>query len=93
MSAQQVGVPLTKRRTFLACVENHPNVEEHLITWKARLTNMRVQPVTLGGFVGREGSYFLNRKQDEQSILSFEDPVLSLTRGHILGETPPPSGY
>ena len=54
---------------------------------------MRVQPVTLGKFIGREGSYFLDRKQGEQRIFSFEVPILSLTRGHILGETPPPSGY
>ena len=47
----------------------------------------------LGEFVGREGSYFLNRKQGEQRIASFEDPILSLTRGHTLGEKPPPSGY
>ena len=54
---------------------------------------MRVQPVTLGEFVGHEGSYFLNRKQGEQRIFSFVDPILSLTRGHILGEKPTPSGY
>ena len=33
------------------------------IRWKSRLTNMRVQPVRLGDFIGREGSYVLNRKQ------------------------------
>ena len=53
---------------------------------------MRIQPVTLGEFVGREGSYVLNRKQGKQMIFTFEDPILSLTRGHILGEKPPPSG-
>ena len=75
MSAQQVGVPSTER-TFVACVQNHPSAEERLIGWKARLTNMRVQPVTVGEFIGREGSYFLNRKQDEQRIFSFKDPIL-----------------
>ena len=61
--------------------------------WKDRLTFMMVQPVTLGEFVGREGLYFLNRKQGEQKIVSFEDPILSLTRGHILGGKPQPNGY
>ena len=54
---------------------------------------MRVQPVTLGEIIDRKGSYFLNRKQGEQRIVSFEDHILSLTRGHILGEKPPSSGY
>ena len=30
MLAQQVGVPSTKRKTFVACVRNHPSAEEHL---------------------------------------------------------------
>ena len=47
----------------------------------------------LGAFIGREGSYFSNRKKDEQKIFSFEDPILSLTRGHILREKIPSSGY
>ena len=54
---------------------------------------MKVPPVTLGAFIGREGSYLLNRKQGEHRIFSFEDPILSLTRGHILGENPPSSEY
>ena len=47
----------------------------------------------LGEFVGREGSYFLNRKQAEKRICSFKLPILSFTRGHILGEKAPPSKY
>ena len=93
MSAQQVRVPSTKRKTFVACTQNHPSAEERLTTWKVRLTNMRAQPVTLGEFIGREGSYFLSRKKGEQEILSFEEPILSLTRGHILGEKPPSRRY
>ena len=30
MSAQQVGLPSTKRRPFVACVRNHPSAEERL---------------------------------------------------------------
>ena len=86
-------VPSPKRRTSVACVRSHPSAEERLIRWNDRLTDMRVQPVTLGEFIGREGSYFLNRKQGEERIFSFEDPILSLTQGHILGENPPSSGY
>ena len=93
MSAQQVGVPSTKRKIFVACVRNHPSAEERLIRWKARLIGMRVQPVTLGEFIGRERSYFLNRKKGEQRIFSFEDHILLLTRGHILGEKLPSRGY
>ena len=93
MSAQQVGVPSTKSKTFITYFRNHPNAEKRLTWWKARLTDIRVRPVTLGEFIGREGSYFLSRKKGEQKIFSFEDLIMSLTRGHILGEKPPPSGY
>ena len=93
MSAKQVGVPSTKRKTFVACVRNHPNAEERLTRWKARLTNKRIRPVTLGEFIGREGSCFLRRKKGERKIFSCEDRIMSLTRGHTLGEKPPSSGY
>ena len=92
MSAQQAGIPSTKRETLVACVRNHPSAEERLIRWKARLTDMRVQPVTLGELVGCEGSYLLNRKQGKHRIFLFQDPIL-LTRDHILGKKLPPSGY
>ena len=52
---------------------------------------MRVQSVTLGEFIGRGGSYFLNRKKVGQRVFSFL--IVSLARGHILGEKPTPSGY
>ena len=35
----------------------------------------------------------MRRKKGEQRIFSFEDPIVPLTRGHVLGEKPPPSGY
>ena len=61
-SAQQVGVPSTKKRTFVTCVRNHPSVEERHMRWKARRTDMRVQPITLGEFIGSEGLCFLSMK-------------------------------
>ena len=64
---------------FVVCVRSHPSAEERLIRWKVRLTNMRVQPLTLGEFVGRECSYFLSREQVEHRMFLFEDPILSLT--------------
>ena len=93
MSAQQVGVPSTKKKTSFVCVQNHLSAEERLTRWKARLTDTRVQPVPLGEFIGGEGSYFLSRKKGDQGIFSFEGPILSLTRGRILGEKTPSSGY
>ena len=45
--------------------------------------------VAMGEFTGREGSYFLNRKQGEQRTFSFEHPTLALTRDHALLEKPP----
>ena len=46
MSAQQVGVPSTKGKTFVACVGNHPSAEERLTRWRVRPTDMRAQPVS-----------------------------------------------
>ena len=93
-SSWRLGQPTSHQscRTFVACVRNHPNAEERLNTWKARLTNMRAQPVPLGEFIDRKGSYFLSRKKGEHGIFSFEEPTLSLTRGDILEEKPS-SGY
>ena len=85
--------PLNHEKTLIACVRSHPSTEKCLVRWKAGLTDMRVQPVTLGEFIGRGGLYFLRRKKVEQRIFSFEDLIVSLARGHILGEKLPPSGY
>ena len=85
--------PLNQEENICLFCRNNSNAGERFTRWKTRLTNMRVQPVTLGEFVGREGSYFLNRKQGEQKIFSFRNPILSLTRGHNVGGKPPPSGY
>ena len=93
MSAQQVGVSSTKRKTFVVCVGNHLSAEERLTRWRDRLTDIRAQPVTLGEFIGGGGSYFLSRKKDEHKIVLFEDPIVSLIQGHIHGEKPAPSGY
>ena len=39
-------VPSTKRKTFVACVGNHPSAEERLTRWRARLTDIRAQSVS-----------------------------------------------
>ena len=36
MSARQVEVTSTKRKTFVACVRNHPSAEERLTRWRVR---------------------------------------------------------
>ena len=59
---------------------------------RPHLTNMKVQPVTLGEVIDRKGSYFSNRKQGEQRIFTFEDPILSLTRATSLIEKTTSSG-
>ena len=41
MSAQHVGVPSTKKKTFVDCVRNHPSAAERLIKWKVRPTDMK----------------------------------------------------
>ena len=46
MSAQQVRVLSTKKKTFVACTRNHPSAEERLTRWRARPTDMRARPVS-----------------------------------------------
>ena len=46
MSAQQVGVPSTKRKTIVACFRNHPSAVQRITRWRAKLTDMRAQPVS-----------------------------------------------
>ena len=46
MSAQQVRVLSTKRKTFVACTRSYPSAEERLTRWRARPTDMRAQPVS-----------------------------------------------
>ena len=46
MSAQQVGILSTNRKTFVACVQNYPSVEERLTRWRVRLTVIKAHPVS-----------------------------------------------
>ena len=54
---------------------------------------MSVEHVTLGEFISREGSYFMNRKRGEQRGFTFEDSILPLTRRHIIRDKASLSGY
>ena len=43
---------------------------------------------SLGGFLSRRGTYFLKRGMGEREIFSFDDPIISITRAHAMGEKP-----
>ena len=85
MSRDQVGVLYTKRRTYIACARDVPDAEERLARWEVRLNKAKAQPEKLEDFIGRERFYVLSRRHGDQANFSFERPILSLTRGHILG--------
>ena len=61
LSAQQVGVSSTKKRTYIAGARYVPDAEERLVRWEARLNKAKAQSERLRELIGREGSYVLSR--------------------------------
>ena len=43
---------------------------------------------SLGGFRSRTRTYFLKRGMGERGIFSFDDPIMSISRAHAMGEIP-----
>ena len=59
-----------------------------LAVWKRRLEKLKQPVQELGEFLGRRGAYFLKRGNGERAIYSFNEPIISLNRAHIMGEKP-----
>jgi len=89
LSAIQVGLPSTKRRTYIVCVRGVTKPEEKLLRWTKTLNSLPSRSQTLGEFLGRGGGlYFLRREHGTKCIFSMEDPVPTLKRTLIFGEKP-----
>ena len=59
-----------------------------LAVWKRRLEKVKQPVQELGELLGRRGAYFLRRGNGERAIYSFNEPIISLNRAHIMGERP-----
>lgn len=95
LQALQLGVPSKRRRTFVAMVarKDFPDASRKLLSWKAFVQKTRVFDAALGNFLDGRGTYYLDRKVGERCIFSFEDPVLAISRAHIMGIKPLAGGY
>ena len=59
-----------------------------LAVWKRKLEKLKQPVQELGEFLGRRGAYFLKRGNGERAIYSFNEPIISLNRAHIMAEKP-----
>ena len=90
LAASSVGVPLGKRKAFAVGIRRgKPGGEgERFSEWRRDLERRDSRKTSLGGFLSRRGTYFLKRGMGEREIFSFDDPIISITRAHVMGEKP-----
>ena len=86
--ASQVGIPWRRKRTFVIGIKGGLATKGKLAVWKRRLEKLKQPVQELGEFLGRRGAYFLKRGNGERAIYSFNEPIISLNRAHIMGEKP-----
>ena len=88
VSALRVGVPCNRKMTYITCARRTPRSKEKLLRRITTLEWQEKKQRSLGEYLGREGVYFLHRAQGEQAIFSFNNPIVSLSRGPTSGEKP-----
>ena len=95
LKAGSVGVPSGKKRAFVAATATvgTPRAKEKLEAWRRGVERVDGPTTSLGGILGRNGTYFLKRGTGERAVFSFEDHMLSTTRAHVMGEKPPVGTY
>ena len=86
--ASKTGIPWRRKRTFVVGVKGGLATKGTLAVWKRRLEKVKQPVQELGQFLGRRGAYLLKRGNGEGAIYSFNEPIISLNRAHIMGEKP-----
>ena len=86
--ASQVGIPWWRKRKLVVGIKGGLATKGKLAVWKRRLEKVKQPVQELGEFLGRRGAYFLKRGNGERAIYSFNEPIISLNRAHIMGENP-----
>ena len=77
-----------RKRTFVVGIKGGLATKGKLAVWKRRLEKLKQPIQELEEFLGRRGAYFLKRGNGERAIYSFNEPIISLNRAHIMGEKP-----
>ena len=88
VSALQLRVPYNRKRTYITCARRTPRSKDNLLRLKTKLEGQEKKQRSLGEQLGRKGGYFLHRAQGNQAIFSFNNSIVSLSRGHLSGEKP-----
>ena len=65
-----------------------PRAKEKLVAWTRGVERVAGPTTSLGGILGRSGTYFLKRGAGERAVFWFEDYIISTTRAHIMGQKP-----
>ena len=86
--ASEVGIMWRRKRTFVVGIKGGLATKGKLAVWKRKLEKLKQPVQELGEFLGRRGAYFLKRGNGERAIHSFNEPIISLNRAHIMGEKP-----
>ena len=86
--ASQVGIPWRRKRTFVVGIKGGLAAKGKLAVWKRKLEMVKQPVQELEEFLGRRGAYFLKRGNGERAIFSFNEPIISLNRAHIMGGKP-----
>ena len=58
------------------------------MVWRMGMESVACPTTSLGGILGRSGTYFLKRGAGERAVFWFEDYIISTTRAHIMGQKP-----
>ena len=86
--ACQVEIPWRRKRTFVVGIKGGLAMKGKLAAWKRRLEKVKQPVQELGGILRQRGAYFLKRGSGERAIYSFNEPIISLNRAHIMGGKP-----
>ena len=86
--ASQVRISWRRTQTFVVGIKGDLATKGKLALWKRRLQKVKQPVQELGEFIGRGGAYFLKKGNGERAIYSFNEPIISLNRAHIMGEKP-----
>ena len=90
LAASRVGVLSGKRKAFaVGTRRGKPGGEgERLREWRRELERRDSRRTSLREFLSRRGTYFLKREMGERGIFSLDNPIMSITRAHVMGEKP-----
>ena len=89
LSATQVGIPSTKRRTFVVEIRRVPNGKHKLAVRRQRLQQYwGGSTATLGEFLRKRGADFLKRAPGKRVVHPFDDLIDPIAQSHGSGQKP-----